>query len=77
MVLGVGKCTASLFVRGELGWVSMEASRNVKLMKWVGKLERMDGCRLLSKLYWGGKEEWLRGGRKCSKWWNRVERVCM
>ena len=76
MVLGVGKCTASLFVRGELGWVSMEARRNVKLMKWVGKLERMDGCRLLSKLYWSGKEEWLRGGRKCSKWWNRVERVC-
>ena len=75
MVLGVGKCTASLFVRGELGWVSMEARRNVKLLKWVGKLERMDRNRLLSKLYWEGKEEWLRRGRKCSKWWNRVERV--
>ena len=75
MILGVGKCTAGVVVKGELGWVSMEARRGVILMRFVGKLERMQEERVIGELYQAGKIGWVKGSRKGSKWWARVERV--
>ena len=77
MILGVGRCTGGVVVRGELGWVRMETRRGMILLRFVGKLERLVDKeeRLIGKLYRKGKEAWREGSKKCSKWWGRVERV--
>ena len=75
MILGVGKCTAGIVVRGELGWITMEARRDTLLLRFVGKLERMKDSRLIGRLYRAGKEAWIAGNRACSKWWARLQRV--
>jgi hypothetical protein len=76
MVLGVGGTTSNVVVLGELGWMTIRASRDEALLRMVGKIERMDGERLVKEVYVRGKGRWLVGKVGRDRWWGRVHRVC-
>jgi hypothetical protein len=50
-ILGVGKKTADDVVRGELGWWTMKAQRNMKKLLYWARLVRMDDSRLAKQIY--------------------------
>ena len=50
-ILGVSIKTASEAIRGELGLWSMSARRDLALLRWWGKLVKMDSARLCAQVY--------------------------
>ena len=51
MLLGVSKMTAKEVVRGELGWMSLSARREIKVLKYWGRILNMDDSRLVKQVY--------------------------
>ena len=51
MILGVSSKTTSDAVRGELGLWTMEGRRDLAVLRWWGKLVRMDRNRLCARVY--------------------------
>ena len=50
-LLGLYRHTTREVVRGELGWMTMQARREIKLLKFWGKILKMDGSRLTKQVY--------------------------
>jgi hypothetical protein len=50
-LLGLHKNTAVEAIRGDLGWPSMKARRDLKMLKYWGKLLHMDDSRLVKQIY--------------------------
>jgi len=50
-ILKVSRSTPSDVVRGELGWWSLKARRDFALLRWWGKIVRMDHSRLTYCVY--------------------------
>ena len=50
-LLGVGRTEAKAVVRGELGWWTMRAQRDMKLLMYWARLVRMDDTRLVKQVY--------------------------
>jgi hypothetical protein len=53
-LLGVSKCAV---VRGELGWWSMRAQRDMKLLLYWARLVRLDDSRLVKQVYRSRREQ--------------------
>ena len=66
LILGVSSKTASDAVRGELGLWMMAARRDLALLRWWGKLVKMDPNRLCSKVYRYRKAH-IRDGSWCAQ----------
>ena len=56
-LLGVSKKTTKAAVRGELGWLSLRAQRDIKLLIFWGRLVRMDDSRLAKQIYRSRREQ--------------------
>ena len=56
-LLGVSKKTTKAAVRGELGWLSLRALRDIKLLIFWGRLVRMDDSRLAKQIYRSRREQ--------------------
>ena len=69
LILGVGPKTANDAVRGELGLWTMAARRDLALLRWWGKLVRMDPTRICARVYRAQKE---RVQEKKSGWCKKV-----
>ena len=50
-LLGLPKTTAVEVIRGDLGWLSMKARRDLKLLKYWGRLLCMEDSRLVKQIY--------------------------
>ena len=50
-LLGLSSKTAMEVARGELGWISMKARRELKLLRYWGKLLKMEDSRLVKQIY--------------------------
>src|SRR6185437_2546957 len=50
-LLGLPKTTAVEVIRGDLGWLSMKARRDLKLLKYWGRLLCMEDFRLVKQIY--------------------------
>jgi hypothetical protein len=50
-LLGLSKTTAVEVIRGDLGWLSMKARRDLKMLKYWGRLLHMEDSRLVKQIY--------------------------
>ena len=50
-LLGLCRCTSVEVARGELGWLTMKARRDIKILKYWGKIVNMDNHRLVKAIY--------------------------
>lgn len=50
-LLGLYRSTAVEVARGELGWLSMEARREIRQLRYWGKLVKMENSRLVKQIY--------------------------
>jgi hypothetical protein len=67
-LLGVSRKTANAVVRGELGWWSMRAQREFKILMYWARLIRMDNTRLAKQVYRQRREQRVkRKGDWCSQ----------
>jgi len=71
-LLGVSKKMASVVVRGELGWWSMRAQRDMKRLMYWARLIRMDDSRLVKSVYRIRREK---AGKRISDWCTEVHRT--
>lgn len=51
MLLGLPGRTPGVMVRGELGWITMEARRHIAMLRFFYRLQRMDGRRLVRQVF--------------------------
>lgn len=68
-LLGVSKKMASAVVRGELGWWSMRAQRDFKVLMYWARLIRMDDTRLAKQVYLERRKQ---EGKRVRDWCTRV-----
>ena len=50
-LLGLSNSTAGEVARGELGWLSLKARRELKQLIYWGKVLKMDDSRLVKRVY--------------------------
>ena len=73
-LLGVSKKMTSAVVRGELGWWSMRAQRDMKLLLYWARLVRLDDSRLVKQVYQSRREQ---VDKRISDWCSHVHRTLM
>jgi hypothetical protein len=56
MLLGLYRATAVEVARGELGWLSLRARREIRQLRYWGKLVKMEDSRLVKQIYKQCKE---------------------
>jgi hypothetical protein len=57
ILLNLQRGTAREVVRGELGWCSLKARREIKLLKLWGRILKMDDARLVKSIYRSCKDQ--------------------
>src|SRR3569623_1458788 len=62
----VSRTMANAVVRGELGWWTMRAQRDMKILMYWARLVRMDDTRLVKQVYQYRKEKIKRVNDWCS-----------
>jgi Reverse transcriptase (RNA-dependent DNA polymerase) len=65
-MLGVSRTMANAVMRGELGWWTMRAQRDMKMLMYWARLVRMDDTRLVKQVYRYRKEKIKRVNDWCS-----------
>ena len=50
-ILGLFRTTSVEVARGELGWLSLSARREIRLLRYWGKLVKMDDTRLVKQIF--------------------------
>ena len=71
-ILGISKKTASAVVRGELGWWSMRAQRDMKILLFWARLVRMHDTRLVKQVYLLRRQQ---AGRRAGGWCAAVKKL--
>ena len=67
-ILGASRTVASCTVVGELGWRKMTERSEDQMMRYLGRLRRMDETRLTKKMYEVSIAEDL-------PWWKEMKKV--
>ena len=73
-ILGVGGTAPNCFVAGELGWEGVEERGWEKMVRFVGKLERMKEGRTVKNVYEKMKVAWVKE-KKGGVWIRKVGEV--
>jgi len=68
-ILGVSRKMANAVVRGELGWWTMRAQRDMKLLIYWARLVRLDDSRLVKQVY---KYRRAQAVKRISDWCSQV-----
>lgn len=71
-ILRCSSSTAKEVVLGELGWMTIKARRMKLMVKYWGKIVRMNEDRLVKRLYREGRISMVKGG-----WCERVENIML
>jgi hypothetical protein len=73
-LLGVSKKMTSAVARGELGWWSMRAQRDMRLLIYWARLVRLDDGRLVKQVYRSRREQ---AEKRISDWCSHVHRTLL
>jgi len=71
-LLGVSRTMASAVVRGELGWWTMKAQRDMKMLIYWARLVRMEDSRLAKQVYCYRKEQ---KRKRVNDWCSLVQKI--
>ena len=71
-LLGVSRTMASAVVRGELGWWTMRAQRDMKMLMFWARLIRMEDTRLVKQIYRYRKEQKI---KRVNDWCSLVQKT--
>jgi len=71
-LLGVSRTTASAVVRGDLGWWTMRAHRDMKMLMYWARLVRMDDTRLVKQVYRYRKKQ---NAKRVNDWCSLVQKT--
>lgn len=71
-LLGVSKKTSNAVVRGELGWWTMRAQRDMKMLMYWARLVRMEDSRLVKQVYVQRRNQ---KGKKAGDWCMQVKKI--